>query len=238
MRQLGNACRSTVSLASRTLGAGSARGRISTPVPIPWLASVVRNGKYSDIHPYQVVVHRVWESTQDAEVNLIIILRPTIRVVVQALNLVQCLRAEGICGKRAAPKVPEEGFADLRFSLGKNLDLKATHIALRRARASAQGTALTAPDRKASRRRISSCLQASDTEPSAAPSRLSMSAATTAERSSAGRPRASSRRWPTRAFMGEQSSTRYPWDQDGFMWARSGQRAARMPLKQDPSDDR
>lgn len=112
--------------------------------------------------------------------------------------------------KRAALEVPEKGLAKLCLGLREYLYPEPPHSAVSRARTSDQGTPAVAPERSASRRRRSSCFHASETLWSSLPSRLSISAAATAERSSTGRPSTSSSTWSTRAFMAFQSSTRLP----------------------------
>jgi hypothetical protein len=85
-----------------------------------------------------------------------------------------------------------------------------THRQLRRCRTSAQGAACTCPARNSARRRFTSARQRSETVASSAVSRLSRRATAKAERSSTGRPRTSSSRWSTRAFMRFSLAPRVP----------------------------
>lgn len=175
--------------------------------PIARHASVVRDGKNRDVRAHQVVVHGVRKTIHDSEVKTVFVLRPGVGAVFQRVDLVEHFRSKGVRREWAAGAVPEVRFADFRFRLGNDLYAESAHSALRRARACAHGRAFVAPVRSASRRRSNSCRQASETERSSVPSMLSISAAATAERSSAERPSTSPSRWSTRAFMQGHSST-------------------------------
>lgn len=111
------------------------------------------------------------------------------------------LRSKSTSRDVAALEIPQQGLSDFRLCLGQNLDGKPSHRALSFALASAQGTALTIPARKAACRARISCRHACEIELSSLPSRLSSKATDSADRSSGGSPRASSRMWFTVAFM-------------------------------------
>jgi hypothetical protein len=134
-------------------------------------------------------------------VKSVIVCRPHVSLVGQSVDRLKHLGAEGVRSDRTALEVQKESLAKLPLGLRQNLDCEPGHIALKRARTSDQGAPCTAPARSSDRRRNNSVRQASDTELSSPVSRLSMSAAATAQRSSAESRRTSSRTWSTRAFM-------------------------------------
>ena len=151
----------------------------------------------------QVVAHRVGKAVEYMEMNAILVGRPHVSTLGQFVNGSKHVRTKGIRSNRTALEVPHERIAELLLRFWQKLDRKPTHMALMRARASAQGTTCAVPERRSARRRNSSARQASATVASSLVSRLSMRAAATAERSSAESRRTSSRTWSTRAFMSE-----------------------------------
>ena len=161
------------------------------------------NCKHCHCSSINLVEDGIREVTKDVTPDLILILRPHQRVGVKAVNPFKCLGSKGIRSNGAALKVPEECLAYLCLCVRQNIDHKQAHRALSLALASAHGPALTAPDRSAARRAVSSCRQASEIAESSLPSRLSSKATTTADRSSVGSPRASSKMWSTRAFINQ-----------------------------------
>jgi hypothetical protein len=124
----------------------------------------MRYGKHSCNQAIKVIVQRVRESTQQTEVNFVLVLRPGVGICCQSIDLVEDLGTKGVSRQWTALEVPEERFSELSLSFRKNVDAEARHNEARRARASAQGTALVWPERSASRRRSSSRRQASVTD--------------------------------------------------------------------------
>jgi hypothetical protein len=183
------------------------RRRNSEPVlspacPIPRLSLLRCNGENSYQRFHKVVVNRVLDSiTQNPETDAVFIFRPHICIGVKIVDLLQHFRPEGIREDRATLKVPKKRLSKLSLRLGKNFDGEPSHKSFIRARASAHGVALVAPDLRRSRRSSNSLRHAWETERSSLPSKLSRRASTTAERSSGSKARASANRWSTRAFM-------------------------------------
>ncbi len=97
--------------------------------------------------------------------------------------------------------VPKKGVCNVSLRRRSKNYGELTHRALRRSRASRQGTVWAAPERKSCLRCRISSNHALATDVSSSPSKLSSKAITTAERSLGSSARASSMRWSTRAFM-------------------------------------
>ncbi len=160
-------------------------------------------GKREHVHRLRndLVPDRVGIASQHVAAKAVLVFSPHACAGSEAVQGVEHFGSEGVCGEWASLEVPKEGLADFSLCLGQQDKVVRRHRELRRAFASAQGSVRTVPARNALRRRISSSRHASETAGSALPSRLSSNATTSADRSSVGRPSASSRRWPTRAFM-------------------------------------
>ncbi len=169
--------------------------------PVSWLTALVRDSEHSHDIALNLVKDRVWKVTENMPPDRILAFRPHHRIDSKLINRLKCLGSKSIRCNRAALEVPEEDLSDFRLRLRQNFDSEANYRAISRAFASAQETALTVPARRAACRALISWRHASVIEESSLPSRLSSSAAVKAERSSAGKPRASSRMWPTWAFM-------------------------------------
>ncbi len=169
--------------------------------PIVWAPVAVRNSQDTGSCARHVVPDRVGKSRQHAEVNTVLIGRPHVGTDSQTVSRFKDERTERVRRNCAALKVPEESLAKLLLSLGQDLNDEAAHSAPRRARTSDQGCATARLERRSALRFRSSSRHASETAASSPLSRLSMSAAATAERSSAERPSTSSSSWSTRAFM-------------------------------------
>lgn len=112
--------------------------------------------------------------------------------------------------RRASFEVPEKRFAHVCFRLREHDDGEC-HGVRNRCFTSAHGIGRTWPARSWSRRRPSSSRHALDTVSASASSKLSSSAMATADRSSTGSARTSSKSWSTRAFMASSpASARSP----------------------------
>jgi hypothetical protein len=144
---------------------------------------------------------RVGEMFEMVEVHSVFVLWPVARCLLQAVDGSGYLGAKCIGRKRACFEVPEERLAQVRFRVRKYGYRVASHSGRNRCFTSAQGVARTLPARNSSRRRFTSARQASEMSSPSAFSRLSSNAIATAERSSGGSARASSKRWSTRAFI-------------------------------------
>jgi hypothetical protein len=169
--------------------------------PVSWLATLVRDSEHRRGIALNLVKDRVGKVAENISPDRILVFRPHQCIDTKPINCLKCLGSKSVGRNWAALKVPEECFSDFCLCLGQNLDSKAGHRALSLALASTQEMALTVPALRAACRDLISCRQASVIEESPLPSRLSSSATVKAERSSAGRPRASSRMWSTWAFM-------------------------------------
>lgn len=171
--------------------------------PVVRAPLLVGNDDHGRLLAVQVVPDGVGKLAENAEVNTVIVRRSNVSLVGQSVDRLEDLGAQGVRSDRTALEVPNEGLAKLPLGVRQNLDGEPTYIALKRARTLGQGAPCTAPAQSCVRRRNNSVRQASDTELSSPVSRLSMSAAATAEHSSAESRRTSSRTWSTRAFMGQ-----------------------------------
>jgi len=127
---------------------------------------------------------------QDETAYAIVIDGPRFGRFLQPVYCFEYFCPERIGGERTTLQIPTKCFADLRLSLRQKLNDEPGHNESIRARASAHGTGVAAPDFKACLRRAISSRHASVIEASALPSMLSSSAITRAERSSAGNRRA------------------------------------------------
>jgi hypothetical protein len=130
------------------------------------------------------VPNRVRKTIQDMKPEPVFVCRPEIGLIRQIIDRSDNERAKGVCSNRTAGEVPEKRLPELLLSFGQDFYGKACHSALMRARASAHGEAETEPARSMSLRRSNSVRQASATDAPSLASRLSIKAATTAERSS------------------------------------------------------
>ena len=157
-----------------------------------------------------LIQHGVWEVSEVVASGAIVVGGPVICRDGQAIDGVEQFHPERVRSHRASVEIPAECRAGLRLRFGQDFNIEGSHRELRRCRTSAQGTARTRPARNSARRRFTSARHSSETVASSAVSRLSSRATARAERSSAGRPRTSSRRWSTRAFMGFSLAPRVP----------------------------
>ena len=169
--------------------------------PVSWLAALVRDSEHCCGIASNFVKDRVGKVTENLSPDRVLVFRPHQCIDTEPINCLSCLGSKSVGRNWAALKVPVEGFPNFCLCLGQNLNSKAGHRALSLALASVQEVAFTVPARRAACRDLISFRQASVIEESSLPSRLSISATVKAERSSAGRPRASSRMWSTWAFM-------------------------------------
>jgi hypothetical protein len=177
--------------------------RSAARLPVVGAPVLVSNGKHGCQLPAQVVTDRVWEPVEHMKVNSIFVCWPQVSAVGQTVNRVKNLRAKGICCNRTTLEVPEKRFAELLLCFGQYLNYESSHSALMRARTWDQGAPCTTPARRSARRRSSSARQELATELSSLVSRLSISAAATAERSSGESRSTSSSTRSIRAFIGQ-----------------------------------
>jgi len=161
----------------------------------------MRNSKDGHIPVDDLIHHRVREMLEVISPGAILVCRPIARGFAQTIDGIKQLDPKRIGGNWASVEIPEECFARLRLRFGQYFNVEGAHREPRRWRTSAQGAACTRPARNSARRRFTSARHSSETVASSAVSRLSRRATAKAERSSTGRPRTSSRRWSTRAFM-------------------------------------
>jgi hypothetical protein len=180
-----------------------------TFAPVSWPAALVCNGEHRYGIASNLVKDRVGEVTKNMSPKRILVFGPHQRTGTKLINCFKCLGSKSVGRNRAALEVPKECLPYFCLGLGQNLDFKAGHRALSRALASTQETALTVPARSAAWRALISCRQASVIAESSLPSRLSSSATVKAERSSAGKPRASSKMWSTWAFMQQSLALKF-----------------------------
>jgi hypothetical protein len=152
----------------------------------------------------------VWEMPEVIVPGAICVFGPILGCGGQSVDCVKQLNPKTLCGHWASVEIPEECFTSLYLCIGQYFNFEVIHRELRRCRTSAQGAACTRPARNSVRRRFTSTRHMSESFTSSAVSRLSRSATAKAERSSAGRPRTSSRRWSTRAFMGSSLAPLVP----------------------------
>lgn len=134
--------------------------------------------------------------------NLVVVFGPIVCRGSQSVDGAKQLGAKRVRGYRASVEIPQECLTSFCLRFGQYFDFEGTQRVLRRCRTSAQGAACTRPERNSTRRRFTSASHCCEIVASSAVSRLSKRATANAERSSAGRPRTSSRRWSTRAFIG------------------------------------
>jgi len=161
----------------------------------------VRNRKHVDSIIFNIEDDRVREVAQNTTVRAILSRLPPCWSIAQRVDDLKHFGAERVCSLWVALKVPGERSRNLCLRIRQNEDPVLSHRELMRERASTQGTGLMAPLRSPALRCSISTRQASEMLASSLPSRLSRRATTSAERSSVGSARASSRRWSTRAFM-------------------------------------
>jgi hypothetical protein len=162
----------------------------------------MRDRKDGHVLANDLIHDGVWEVPEVIVPSAIIVFGPIPGCDGQSVDCVKQLTPKRVCGHWASVEIPEECFACLRLCIGQYFNFEAIHRELRRCRTSAQRAACTSPARNSVRRRFTSTRHTSESFASSAVSRLSSSATAKAERSSAGRPRTSSRRCSTRAFTG------------------------------------
>lgn len=162
----------------------------------------MRYGKDGHVQVDDLIHHRVREMLEMVVPSTILIFRPVSRRFAQAIDRIEQLDPKCIGSYWASVEIPEERLTQLCLRSGQYFNVEGAHKELTRWRTSAQGAACTRPARNSTRRRFTSARHSSEIVASSAVSRLSRRATAKAERSSTGRPRTSSRRWSTRAFMG------------------------------------
>ena len=170
--------------------------------PVARFTPMVSNGKNHYRASQHFVEHRVRKPLQYTKSIAIFIGRPAQWRAANVLNHIKHFSAKSICGKCVPLSISKKGIGYVSLRSRSKNNNKLAHRALRRARASAHGTAWATPERRSLLRWRISSAQALTTEASSSPSRLSSSATTTAERSLGSSASASSIRWSTRAFMG------------------------------------
>lgn len=169
--------------------------------PVPRHSPLVADRKHRRDITLKHVVYGVGKVAQEVVPNVVLVGGPPVGRIAECINGFERFAAECTRSKWTSLEIPKKCFADLCLGWRQNFNSKARQSLLSRARASAQGAGLSAPSRSACLRCRSSLRQASDIEASALPSKLSSSATTRADLSSAGRPKASVSSWSTRAFM-------------------------------------
>jgi hypothetical protein len=174
----------------------------SAILPIPWASALMCNSKYGHIAIDQLLQHGVREMLEVVMPDAILVFRPVSRRLAQTIDGIEQFDSKRVGGNWASVEISEERLACLCLRFGQYFNVERTHRELRAWRTSTQGAACTRPARNSARRRLTSARHSSETVASSAVSRLSRRATAKAERSSTGRPRTSSRRWSTRAFMG------------------------------------
>ena len=162
---------------------------------------MMSNGENRHGASQHVVNHCVRESTQYAFAIAFCVRPFGERRFGNAINGVEHLGPKRIRNLRVALTVPSESIANVVLSRRSKLNNVAAHNPLSLRLACPQGTARTDPERSSFLRRRTSSAQASLTDASLSPSKLSSSASATAERSSGVSASASSIKWSTRAFM-------------------------------------
>jgi hypothetical protein len=196
LRSHNSVCAGYVHVIRRVLLAGG-----SAILPIPGAPTLMRNREDCHISAKYLVHHGVREMLEVVVPGVGFVCGPVFCRLGQSVDGLKQLHSEGVGGNWAPVKVLEECLACLCLRFGQHFDVEGTHRELRRCRTSAQGAACTRPARNSARRRFTSARHNSETVASSAVSRLSSRATANAERSSTGRPRTSSSRWSTRAFM-------------------------------------
>lgn len=182
----------------------------SAILPIPWAPTLMRNCKHGHIPVDDLIHHRVRKVLEVVVPGAILVFRPVLCRFAQPINGIKQIGLERSGSNWASLEIPKERFARLCLRFRQHFNVEGTHRELRRWRTSAQGAVCTRPARNSARRRLTSARHRSETVASSAVSRLSRRATAKAERSSAGRPRTSSRRWSTRAFMVFSLAPRVP----------------------------
>lgn len=162
----------------------------------------MRYCKHRDMLTNDLLRDGVWETPEVIVPGPICVFGPIPGCDGQSVDCVKQLTPKTLCGHLASVEITEEGFTSLCLYIGQYFKFEAIHREPRRCRTSSQGAACTRPARNSLRRRFTSTRHRSESFAASGVSRLSRSATAKAERSSAGRPRTSSRRWSTRAFMG------------------------------------
>jgi len=159
------------------------------------------NRKDAHLAANHLVPDRVWKMLEVVAPSPVVVFGPIPGGGGQAVDGIEKLSAKRVCDDRAPFEVPKKCLSGLCLRFGQYLDVERTQREPRRLRTSAQGAGCTRPERNSARRRMTSARHWSEIVASSAVSRLSRSATAKAERSSTGRPRTSSKRWSTRAFM-------------------------------------
>ncbi len=183
---------------------------VSAIPPVSWAPTLMRNRKDDHIPAIDLVHDRVREMPEMIVPRAILVFWPVPGRDGQTIDGVKQFNAKCVCDHWASIEIPEKRLARLCLRIGQYFNLEGIHRELRRCRTSAHGAACTRPARNSARRRFTSARHRSETVASSAVSRLSSSATAKAERSSTGRPRTSSRRWSTRAFIGLSLAPRVP----------------------------
>ena len=177
-------------------------GSVLPLLPISREAPLVGNRQNGYLSATNLVHHRIREVFEVIAMRPVVIPGPVACRLGQAVDRLNHGGAERIRGQWAAFEVPEKCRANFSFRIRKDSDCESSHREPRRCFTSDQGRGRTAPERNSSRRRFTSARHASEMLAVSASSRLSSNATATAERSSAGSARTSSKTWSTRAFMG------------------------------------
>jgi len=167
--------------------------------PVVRFASVVGDGQDRHLGPEDFVEHGVGESSQDVLPVPFVVQSPSQRGLLDSIDRIEDFGSKGLRREGVTFAVPKVGVADLALCGRGKLNGEVAHRAFSRARASPQGTARTAPERRSLLRLRISAAQASVTESS--PSKLSSSRSATADLSSGSSERASSMRRSTCAVM-------------------------------------
>ncbi len=183
------------------MAAGSRARRNSAITPISGFPPLVRNCQHEHDIAFDGIENGVRESSKQTMVRAVVILLPLLCRVGQRINAVERFGPKCLSGKRIAFAIPLERTRNFSFCVGKNDDFELTHSARSRALAPDHGTGTMVPSRSPARRLRISARQASEMQASSLPSRLSSNATTSADRSSVGKDKASSRSWSTRAVM-------------------------------------
>lgn len=187
-------------------------GRVAASafLPIPRVPSLVRYCEDGHLIGDDLIHHAVREMLEVVASDLVVF-GPIGGRGGQSVDGVKQLGAKRVRRYRAPVEIPQERLAGFRLRFGQYFDFEGAQREPRRCRTSVQGAACTRPARNSTRRRFTSVRHCCETVASSAVSRLSRRATANAERSSTGRPRTSSRRCSTRAFIGASLAPLVPW---------------------------
>lgn len=173
----------------------------SAILPVPWTPTLMRSRKDGPVLTYDLIHNGVWKMPEVMVPSAIVVFGPMPGCDGQTVDCVKQFAPKRICGHWASIEVPAKCFMRIRLCSGQYFNLEGIHRELMCCRTSAQEMACTRPARNSVRRRPTSTRHTSESVASSAVSRLSSSATAKAVCSSTGRPRTSSRRSSTRAFM-------------------------------------